>query len=315
MNTTPIRPGPDDRAELARLLPRPVERELPGDRHREIRDLLSHHMARPGQAVPRRRLAYLGAGFAAALAVAAVGVGALDTPATEPARMSGHEILLAAATTAAHTPAGTGDYWYVRVAPTGEPAVYETWTARDGRSWTRLTYPTAESPGAEPGKGDGTLVELRSPSAFRLGGAAVTVEQIQALPTEPDALRTRIDDLIRTAGVRTGAGRLTDAQRERAVFEGLVSVVSQLPAPPNVRAAAFRGFAGYPNVQSGGPVDGGVELRISFFAGEPPATLVIDTATAQVRRSDVVVTADGGIMGAAEGSTFALTAEWTDALP
>jgi hypothetical protein len=143
----------------------------------------------------------------------------------------------------------------------------------------------------------------------------VTLEQLEALPTDPDALRARIDTLIKNGDVRTSAGELTGEQRERAVFEGLVSLVSQLPAPPAVRAAAFRAFAAYPNVESVGPVDGGQDLRISFFPDQPPAQLVIDPATAQVRRANAVVVADGGVLSAAKGGIFTLTTGWTDTLP
>jgi hypothetical protein len=203
-------------------------------------------------------------------------------------------------------------------AANGESWVAETWTARDGRTWTRETYRNPGVPSPSPSavaQGGSEITELSPPNPYRLGGAAVTLEQLRALPTEPAALRARIENLITNGGVRTSAGRLTAAQRQRAVFEGLVSLVSQLPAPPDVRAAAFRAFTSYPAVESIGAVDGGQGLLISFVAGEPPARLVIDPATAQIRRTNVVVLADGGTMAAAEGGTFTLTAEWTATLP
>jgi len=338
MNTTPNVPGSDEREELVRLLPQPAERDLPGDRHRQLQELLLNHIAhapaeRPRRS-PRRRLAYLTSALAAAAAVAvAVGVGGLGdagTPAgseaggstaSAPRSMSGQQILLAAATTAAKAPAVKGAYWYVKLESTGAGDLFtiETWTARDSHTWMRSfggkLPPTSASPGTSPGEGGVKVIETPAPNPFRLGGAAVTLEQLEALPTDPEALRARIDTLIKNGDVRTSAGELTGEQRERAVFQGLVSLVSQLPAPPAVRAAAFRAFAAYPDVESRGEVDGGQDVRISFFSGEPAAQLVIDPATAQVRRADVVVLADGGIMGAAEGGTFTLTTEWTDTMP
>ncbi|SNT65604.1 hypothetical protein SAMN05421812_12453 [Asanoa hainanensis] len=298
----------DVRDELARLLPRPAERDLPGDRHQQLREALltnlstSEHSAR----LRLRPLAYLVSGLAvcAAVAVAAIAIGGGPRPVT-----SAEQILLAAATTAARTPEGTGAYWHVNVR-SSDGGLYETWTARDGRTW--FTYRTEDSAPATPGTRPGPvkIVEAASVAPFSLGGAAVTLETIQTLPTEEKALSARIDEIIAAADVRTSAGVLTAEQRERAVLQSLVSLVSQLPAPPAVRAAAFRAFAAYPNVEN---TDEG--LLISFFAGEPPARLVVDPTTARVTRTNVVVTADGGFLSAADGSTFDLTSEWTDAPP
>jgi hypothetical protein len=339
MNATPIRPGSNEREELVQLLPQPTDRDLPSDRHRQLQEFFMNHIqqdlrstAERTRRSPRRHLAYVTSGLAAAAAVAvaavAIGGGAPalsgDGDSTDPARrpLSGQKLLLVAAQNAAKAPEGTGAYWYVKVVMSGtnngESFVSETWTARGGRTWTRGEYrnPAATaSPGTIPEKRKGEIIELSSPNPFQLGGAEVTLEQLRALPAEPAALRTRIDNLIKNSEVRTSAGGLTAAQRERAVFEGLVSLVTQLPAPPRVRAAAFRAFASYPNVHSIGAVDGGQGLLISFLPGEPPARLVIDPATAQVRRTNVVVLADGGIMTAAEGVTLTLTAGWTNTLP
>jgi len=280
---------------------------------------------RPTARRPRRlpnRLAYLTTALAAvAVAAVAVGTGVLGdagTPAT-----SGQQILLAAATTAENTPEGTGAYWYVKVVSIGsrdgESWQDETWTGRDGRTWSRSTWqnPAAASasPSAFPNTApDGKVVEVRPPNPLRLGGAKVTIEQLQALPTDPAALKARIAELVSNSEIRTSAGTLTDAQREQAVFEGLVSLVSQLPAPPKVRAAALRAIATYPNVTSLGAVDGGQGLLIAFYPGEPPARLVIDPTSGQLRRTNVLVMTFGGTM-TSDGGIFAVTAEWTDALP
>ncbi|GIF70293.1 hypothetical protein Ais01nite_83280 [Asanoa ishikariensis] len=296
----------DVREELARLLPRPTERDLPSDRHRQLQELLMNHMStsdRPRR-FTRRRLVFLATGLAMAVAVAAVA-------ATRPeGASSGERILLAAATTAERTPEGTGAYWHLKVVSSGDGTTWvsDLWTARDGRTWNR--YRTSETASATPGTEPGQVIELTPANPYSLGGAKVTLEQLRALPTEPAALRTRIDELIAAADVRTSAGILTEDQRKRAVFESLVSLVSQLPAPPAVRAAAFRAFATYPNVESTGQ-----GLLISFFPGEPPARLVIDPTTARVVRTNVIVLPDGGLMSAAEGAAFDLTAEWTDQPP
>ena len=340
MNATPIRPGSNEHEDLVRLLPQPAERDLPSDRHRQLQEFVMNHIQqdlRPAVRGPRRlpkRLAYLTAALAAvAVAAVAVGTGVLGdagTPGTSgpnrstaPAPASGQQILLAAATTVEKRPEGTGAYWYVKVVSTGsrdgESWQEETWTGQDGRTWSRSTWqnPAAASatPSAFPNTApDGKVVEVRPPNPLRLGGAKVTIEQLQALPTDPAALKARIAELVRNSNVRTSAGKLTDAQREQAVFEGLVSLVSQLPAPRKVRAAALRVIATYPNVTSLGAVDGGQGLLISFYPGEPPARLVIDPTSGQLRRTNVLVMTFGGTM-TSDGGIFAVTSEWTDALP
>jgi hypothetical protein len=343
MNATPIRPGSNEHEDLARLLPPPAERDLPSDRHRQLQEFVMNHIRqdlRPPAQGPRRlpkRLADLTAPLAAVAAVAvvavAVGTGVLGdagTPvasggnrSTAPAPASGQQILLAAATTAEKTFDGTGAYWYVKVVETGsrdgKSWQEETWTGRDGRTWSRSTWqnPAAESatPSEFPDPGlNGKAVEVRPPNPLSLGGAKVTIEQLQALPTAPAALQARIAELVRNSDIRTSTGKLTDAQREQFVFEGLVSLVSQLPAPPKVRAAALRAIATYPNVTSLGAVDGGQGLLISFYPGEPPARLVIDPTSGQLRRTNVLVNTFGGTL-TSDGGIFAVTAEWTDTLP
>jgi hypothetical protein len=278
--------------------------------------------------IPRRRsrLVWMAAAAAVAIvpaAIAAVAIGTKVPGNTGTPVVSGQQILLAAATTVENTSEGTGAYWYVKVVSigshNGESWQEETWTGRDGRTWSRSTWqnPTAASASPSPSPNpasDGHVVEVRPPNPLRLGGAKVTIEQLQALPTDPAALDARITELVRDSDIRTSAGELTDAQREQAVFEGLVSLVSQLPAPPKVRAAALRAIATYPNVTNLGAVDGGQELLISFYPGGAPARLVIDPASGQLRRTNVLVMTFGGTM-TSDGGSFAVTAAWTDALP
>ena len=83
------------------------------------------------------------------------------------------------------------------------------------------------------------------------------------------------------------------------VLTTLVRLITDMPVPPAVRAAAFRALASMPNVTSLGSADGGQALLIT---GPPPPAinrpgvkvprgqvpagdteLIIDTTTAQVR--------------------------------
>ncbi|MGR6318160.1 CU044_5270 family protein [Micromonospora soli] len=314
MNANPNQSTPDARADLARLLPPPAERDLSSDRHRLIQEFVMTqiHTARSpaGPAprrVPRRRLILASALTAVAAATAAVVlIGAAGPGSTGGDRAptevgtSGQRILLAAATTAEKMPAASGTYWYLRTESVGPPS--ESWTGRDGRTWVR---------GAKTG---GAVLELPLPTSFRLGGPDVTFDELQRLPTEPAALKQWIARSVRNSDVRTSAGRPNAALREQMVFDGLLSLVAQLPAPPNVRAAAFQAIAAYPEVRSTGATEGGQGLLIRLGA-EPPARLVVDPATARIRRTNFYVTPDGARVSREGDGMFTLTAEWTDRLP
>jgi hypothetical protein len=314
MNANPSQSTKDVRADLASLLPAPTERDLPSDRHRLIQEFMMTQIhadrppaEQPPRRVPRRRLFLVSALTAAAAATAAVmliGVGGSGGvgggPAPVRADPAGQQILVAAATTAEKAPAASGTYWYLRTEAVGTAS--ESWTRRDGRTWVR---------GAKTG---GRLMELPLPTSFRLGDPEVSFAELQQLPTEPGALRRWIAESVRTSDVRTSAGKPDAAMRDQMLFDGLLALVAQLPAPPKVRAAAFQAIAAYPEVQSTGAIEGGQGLLIHLGA-EPPARLVIDPATARIRKTSYYVTADGARVSIEGDRMFTLTAEWTDQLP
>ncbi|MFJ1762791.1 CU044_5270 family protein [Amycolatopsis sp. NPDC088138] len=281
----------------------PAQDVVERSRHR-----LQNHMLTGRRRRHVRPLA-IGTGLVAVAAAAAVVVATVPgTPAPTPApapqaaapvAVTGQEVLLAAATVAAKAPAGTGTYWHVRT--TSGDFTYESWTNADGRAWFR---------GAKSG---GKVIPWGLPTPFSLGGAPVTMNQIQKLPAEPAVLRDWIANLVAHSDIRTSAGPLTADQRKEAVLEGLISLVSTLPAPPAVRAASFRAIAAYPGVRAVGPVPGGQGLQVPGPGGS--ALLVVDPATGRVNHTSMYVTADGAIAQAAEGSTFEIGAEWTDTLP
>lgn len=314
MNANPSQSTSDVRADLARLLPAPAERDLPSDRHRLIQEFVMTQIhtdlppAEPApRRVPRRRLILASALTAAAAAAAAVvvigaggpgGAGGGSAPVT--AGAAGQQILLAAATSAERMPATSGTYWHLRTESTDTD--WETWTRRDGRTWVR---------GA---KTNNKMMALPGAAPFRLGGPEVTFDQLQTLPTEPAALKEWIADSVRNSDVRTSAGKPDAATREQMVFDGLLSLVAQLPAPPKVRAAAFQAIAAYPEVKSTGATEGGQGLLIRL-GGESAARLVVDPDTARIRKTNFFVTADGARVSTGGDAMFALTAEWTDQLP
>ncbi|MFI6758024.1 CU044_5270 family protein [Micromonospora sp. NPDC050417] len=335
MKSTPSQPHPDDRAELARLLPDSVDRDLSSERHHRLQELVMSQIhqdlqtaERAPRRFPKRRIVALASALTAvAVAAVAIGIGGnggaggnggpghpypgggVVAPPPGAGARSGQQILLAAATTALAAPEGSGDYWYAKVVSDGgslpvNAYEYEYWTKRDGRTWFRAE------------KSNGEVIELVDPVPFRLGATDITLEELRQLPTSPEALTAWITDSVANSGARYSGGLLTPELREVSVFGGLISLVSQLPAPPAVRAAAFRAIAAYPHVESLGEVEGGQGLLISLEqAQEDQARLVVDPATGQIRRTNFFVTSDGAWASAGEGGSFTLVSEWTNTLP
>lgn len=271
-----------------------------------------------GSSAARKRTVWwtAGIGLTAAAAAAVVVVVTVSTmpaapadraPATAVAEpptttVGGQEILLAAAVAAERSPEETGTYWHVRVAEGASASnTYEYWVKPDGQSWTR---------GA---KTNGAVVALGASRSkpFSLVAVDLTLDQLRALPADPAALKAWIAQALTHSDARTSAGPLTASDREQATFQSLISLVSTLPAPPQVRAAAFRAIASYPGVHSLGEVPGGQGLSLPDNGGR----LVVDPTTGRVNRTSVYVTMDGALYGVADTAGAQITAEWTNTLP
>ncbi|MFF3665923.1 CU044_5270 family protein [Microtetraspora malaysiensis] len=287
----------DDLNEIATLLakPEPSTEAMARSRGRLQDRMRGRARRRIGWLMPALSLA---TAAAAAVAVLATGVTA---PAGAPA--SGKEILLMAAASAERMPQGSGTYWHVkREWPTlGEDM--ENWTTRDGRRWTK----------GEPGHPPGVVVP--DAASFMLKGAKVGFEDLERLPTDPEALKTRIAELQGRDDDMAASEQRGDPTRT------LVALISELPAPSEVRSAAFRALAAMPGIESAGAVEGGQELRFPDPDDDPdsdPADraeikMVVDPETARVTRTNCLETNDGGVM--VSGEFISVTADWTDQPP
>ncbi|HEX4726094.1 MAG TPA: CU044_5270 family protein [Pseudonocardiaceae bacterium] len=218
---------------------------------------------------------------------------------------SGRRVLLAAATAAANSPDSSGAYWYVKITetdgPGAAPFVTEYWTRPDGEWWFR---------GDKTG---GRVVRMKvyRTAPFSLVAVDLTLDRLRELPTEPTALKAWIAEAETHGTARTSAGPLTASDRDKATFWSLLSLVSTLPAPPKVRAAAFRAIASYPDVRSLGAVPGGQGLSL------PPDgnRLVIDPAMGRVDETAIYVTTDGGLYTIPTPGSATVQAGWTNSLP
>jgi hypothetical protein len=225
-----------------------------------------------------------------------------------PAKKSVQQILLTAATSAQRAPAGSGTYWYVRTrAATGGDGIKlylaESWTKRDGETWIR-SLKTGRKPIKLPGNVAGP---------FFLGGQEMTFSQIQNLPADPAALTKWIVTNAAQHGGKSGGAAPSKAQEREDIFDSLTSLLSQLPAPPQVRAAAFRALAALPGVTSLGQAGGGQGVQFTLLGGEQ-ATLIIDPSTGQIRATNFFVDNEGAEFWQ-EVPNATITGQWTDTLP
>jgi hypothetical protein len=266
---------------------------LPDDPAQDVVDRSRHRLQnhiRGGVPMARKRSGWLLAGVGVTVAAVAIAV----LPSESPRTVTGQEVLLAAATAAAQTPEDSGTYWHVTIA-SGQDLPYEYWVKADGDMWVRTTRTEIAHRPPLPG-------ESRNPFSL-VGVVDLTLEQLRALPTDPEALKAWIADAL--------AGSDTTVDRGYALFESLISLVSTLPAPPDVRAAAFRAVASYPDVKNLGEVPGGQGLLVYGSW-----RLVVNPDTGRVNRTWVFATMDGGpVFLGVDPSGMTITAEWTDTLP
>jgi hypothetical protein len=291
---------------------------------RDDLEQLIRRQSRPRR--PGRRMAGIGLMAAAvAVAVTAAVIFTSGTPHIKPgvpvrsstamrhrpaaAKQSVQQILLTAAASADRAPAGSGTYWYVRVrAATGNGNklyLAESWTRRNSQTWLRDNK-------------TGLPVQLpRSPvtlGPFFLGGRELTFHQIQHLPADPAALTRWIVTNAARHGAKTGSGPAPSKAQEREdIFDSLDSLLSELPATPQVRAAAFRALAALPGVTSLGQVGGGQGVRFTLLGGHQ-ATLVIDPASGQIRATNFFVDNQGAEFWQ-QVPNATITGRWTSKLP
>ncbi|MFE3452317.1 hypothetical protein ACFXJ8_25685 [Nonomuraea sp. NPDC059194] len=252
----------DDLRKIRELYGEPEER--PGARNRVRARIEAEHARRR-----RPRWTPLLAGLAVA-AVAAVAFAVPRLPVESPADDKA-SVLLAAAGVAEEAPATKGAYWHVKRKINGS-GVRELWVARDGRAWTteRRGTSTVTAPTREP---------------FTMDGHPMTIAEIEALPDDPATLRAHVNGLLRDVPERHRGGVVADA---------LSGLLWSKPAPPAVRAAAYRALAELPDVR--------------YLGG---STFAYDVRG--VRR-ELVIDTESQVVKATTGATteVVLEAEWTD---
>ncbi|WP_405144122.1 CU044_5270 family protein [Sphaerisporangium sp. NBC_01403] len=148
-----------------------------------------------------------------------------------------------------------------------------------------------------------------------VNGKAVSVADIERLPTEPAALR---EVLVQWQG----PGTISDKRRNEILFGQAAELLLELPAPSGVRAALFRLMADLPEVRSLGGVRDplgrdavGVALRICEPGYGTESQVLFDRNTGRLLSVGTSV----GKQGCAElrpaGWSAVLDSGWTDELP
>ncbi|MET8909170.1 CU044_5270 family protein [Micromonospora sp. NPDC004551] len=198
-------------------------------------------------------------------------------------------------------------------------------SADDERAWRAAGSPTTwnvevDGPARlvlsiRPGKG--SLSREPEPPRFLESLGELTLEQVRQLPDEPDALRAWVTDRIRTGkdmGFAAGS-----AESNSLLFGYLSRLLLDTPAPPKVRAAAFRILADISGVRSLGLVQdarGRSGQGVEFRSGAETEWLIVDMATHRLLASKIISLPKGEpVSGGKERSTLVLTAEWSDAAP
>lgn len=235
---------------------------------------------------------------AGAAAVAAV-VFATGAPTNDGAPLAGKEVLLMAAVSAERTPQGSGTYWHVtrQWSQPDSPPPMESWTRRDGKRWAK----------GEPGSPPGAVVPVPTWKTLSLKGAKVSFEDLEGLPTDPEALKAWITER------KGNENNMLASEIRGDPTLTLLALITELPAPAEVRSAAFRALAATPGVENTGAVEGGQQLRFPSPDSDNPIELVVDPENARVTRANLVLAGDGDL--ALSNEFISVTTEWTDQLP
>jgi hypothetical protein len=243
----------------------------------------------------------------AALVVAGLVVQPLRGTSSQPGRASrsvqaddsASAVLLAAAAVVAKTTvASLGEYWHtsMQVYDVGTTSDHSDavdlsdWIARDpnGQSWYSMSSP----------KGHSLLVPAGTPSndpyhtRFDVLDRFLSFDETQQLPADPPELEAY---LLAISPHHAGLPPVSVSDR---LFEAAVDV-ADTPAPPTVRAAAFRLLAGLPGLTSLGPVTDplgrtGVGIENSY-SGDDTEELIVDPGTGSLLALEDLSTVDGHV--------------------
>ncbi|WP_328291346.1 CU044_5270 family protein [Kineococcus sp. NBC_00420] len=205
--------------------------------------LRRHH--RQSKRRPTRRWTITAlAGAAAAAAVALV----LPVASAPPA--SAEQVLLVTAQAAGQQPdqAAGAAYWHVHSEqdyPATKPLQREIWQSRNGESVLRDETLVSGALDGEPvDPAEVVTTSLDGPAVFGVGGRSLSWADLDALPTDPQALGT----LLRAAVKDHPAGE------DHELFVTVTDLLTESPASPALRRALWEVAARVPGAEVLGPM-------------------------------------------------------------
>ncbi|MCF6476506.1 hypothetical protein FAF44_50465 [Nonomuraea sp. MG754425] len=237
---------------------------------------------------------------------------------------------------------GANRYWVV------EQKLSEKWTAPDGKAWSGYrnagAYPKSAadrkawrhdgSPAKWTRTADGQYVKLSTEpdkghvgpvrgndDKFFLAGQRLTYDEVQRLPAVPNALKSWLSEAARVSRVKQN-------NVDQAITRALVEMLYQLPAPKNVRAAAYQALLTMPAVRSQGEskdsmgragaalsIDHPKAVQNNGLTIKDKTDLIVDTGT-MLLLSESLTTKISGKLSFNESSTQTiLEAGWTNTAP
>lgn len=162
--------------------------------------------------------------------------------------------------------------------------------------------------------GEGTLSRDTEAPRYLEDFGQLSLEQVRQLPDEQGALRAWVSSRIQTdMGFVPGS-----SDGDQLLFGFLGRMLLDTPAPPKVRAAAFRILADLPGVRSVGTVkdeSGRSGQGVEFRDDSTTVRLIVDPSTHRLLGETTSSTPKGAKAPAKQRSTVVLAAEWSDAAP
>ncbi|MEU6714516.1 hypothetical protein ABZ897_23870 [Nonomuraea sp. NPDC046802] len=254
-----------------------------------------------------------------------------------------------------------GAYWHTRTLSTSthpwkfgtrtnsyslvQQRITERWTTPDGKSWfgyrelgtlpksaaDKKAWQRDGSPAkwsssidgktvklsTQPAKGD--LTPIRNPNEFQLGGQRLTYDEVQRLPADPNGLKTWLTKAAQ-------AGRVPAPSIDRWITGTLQNLLYTIPAPKEVRAAAYNALLTMPGVRSQGNATdslgrSGAAVLVESTTKQKKHTttvkikLTVDTGRMVLLSEDQTVWLNGKRLEGKSPSQTIVEAGWTDSEP
>ncbi|MGP3934572.1 hypothetical protein [Nonomuraea sp. KM88] len=199
-------------------------------------------------------------------------------------------------------------------------------SAADKKAWRRDGSPSRWSESidgktvklsTEPAKG--SVTPVRNENSFRLAGQRLTYDEVQRLPADPDILK----DWLKRAGK---VSRVPDGAIDGWVTSSLPEILHSIPAPKEVRSAAYQALLTMPGVRAGGNAKdtlgrSGAAVVIDRTSKGKSGTssaeirLIVDTGTMVLLSRDQTVTHNGKTIAGKTHNETLVKVGWTNSQP